>query len=151
MTNVRYTAHGFLKDAAMLATVADSASALETVDPIRICAFWGQIVELALKSFLLAKGLTATELKKNYGHDLAKLFHEAEARGISMLIGSTSTNAGAIGLLNVDYARKRFDYREPGARYFVPDEILMRQVIRRLLRGVAYYLDRRSDLAIGAS
>src|SRR5262245_46585192 len=110
----------------MLAAVADSASASGSVDQIRLCAFWGQIVELALKSFLLANGVTATELKTKYGHNLTALLREAEHRGLSTLIGSSPTNAGAIRLLSVDYARKRFDYREPGAMYLIPDETLMR-------------------------
>ncbi len=144
MATAQYTAHGFLKDAVMLANVADSACESGSADPIRICAFWGQIVEWALKGFLLTKGVTATELKKNYGHDLAALLCEAEARGLCVLIGSSPINAGVIRLLNVDYVRKRFDYREPGATYLVPDETLMRQVIQRLVRGLTHHLNRRS-------
>jgi len=144
--SAQYTPHGFMKDAVMLATIADSAAASGAADSIRICAFRSQVVELALKGFLLAKGMTAMELRK-IGHDLSVLLHEAESRGLCGLIGSSPISAGIIRLLNVDYVCKRYDYREPGATYLVPDETLIRQVIKRLLRGVTFYLNRRSEQA----
>lgn len=142
--NAQYTSYGFLKDAVMQAAIADSAADSGTADPIRICAYRGEVVELALKGFLFAKGMTAMELKK-IGHNLSVLLHEAELRGIRTLIGSSSINAGIIRLLNVDYVCKRFNYRESGAMYLVPDETLIRQVIGRLLRGITYYLNRHPD------
>lgn len=125
----------------MQASVADSTRASGAADLVQICAFRAKSVELALKSFLLARGLAARELKK-FGHNLIALLGEAEAQGLRTLIGSSPINAGVIRLLNIDYSSKRFDYRESGARYLVPDETLMRQVIGRLLRGVMYYLNR---------
>lgn len=41
-------------------------------------------VELALKAFLHVKGVTEPQMKKRYGHSLAKLFEAAEAYGLTI-------------------------------------------------------------------
>lgn len=53
-------------------------------------------IELALKGFLRGLGATPQELKKEFGHDIAKLYIESEKKGLKIRgfhIGSNARNA----------------------------------------------------------
>jgi hypothetical protein len=113
--------------------------------PILPLAFlWGRSVELLLKSYLLAQGMTPDQLRsRKFGHNLVALHTEAQARGIDNLIGTDLINSRLVRLLNLDYVSKRLEYRESGANYSLLDAELARRVIGRLLRGVDFHLRQR--------
>ena len=52
-------------------------------------------VELYLKSYLLVKGFDEGELKNNSGHDIKKLMHECNAKGLDF----TDKDIAVIGIL----------------------------------------------------
>lgn len=111
-------------------------------DPLPKCFLWGRTVELFLKSFLLAQGLTVPELKRRFGHDLDGLFQEAQRRGLSKLIGADVKHSGIVRILNFDYQNKRLEYREAGGNYFIPDADLTQTFIRRLQKGIDCCLNK---------
>jgi hypothetical protein len=57
-------------------------SARSWVDPIGLLASHG--LELALKAFLLRIGLTESEVRKEYGHDLVHLWVAASELGLTI-------------------------------------------------------------------
>jgi hypothetical protein len=135
------TPRGFYVHAVAFSDAADTVHASNVADPLPRYFLWGRAIELALKSFLLAEGVPIGHLKsKSVGHNLQALFDAAEARGISELISPSGLDRGIVRLLNFDYMSKRFEYRETGATYGLPDPILLRRLIRRLLKGVDFHL-----------
>jgi hypothetical protein len=46
-------------------------------------------MELALKAYLIQRGVSEKDLKNNFGHDLKKLVTEAVNRGLSLPYGSS--------------------------------------------------------------
>lgn len=135
------TPRGLLIHAAAFSAAAEAVHSSKLNDPLPKYFLWGRTIELALKSFLLAEGQTVTELRsKSFGHDLNALLRDAKARGISTLIGLNAIHIGIVQVLNFDYMSKRFEYRETGATYHLPDVTLTRQLVKRLLRGVEFHL-----------
>lgn len=141
------TPRGLHTHAVAFAAAADAVHSAKLADPLPTYFLWGRTIELALKSFLLAEGQAVSKLKsKSFGHDLNALLRDAKARGISLLIGPNATQSGIVGLLNLDYMSKRFEYRETGATYHLPDKTLTRQFVKRLLRGVDFHLRKRHGI-----
>jgi len=56
------------------------------------------------------------------------------------VIGLNSTYRAIVQVLNHDYLSKRFEYRESGATYYLPDITLTCQLVKRLLKGVDFHL-----------
>ncbi len=139
MANQGCTPQSFLKDAKSLYQIATTSESLSH-DPVQICFFWGRSIELGLKAFLMSKGVSPSVLKRKFGHNLTKLLREAQARGLSSLVGNTAMDVASVPLLSLDYASKRYEYRESGGTYFIPDEALVSRFIRRLLRGIEFHL-----------
>jgi len=119
---------------------AEAVHSSKLADPFPEYFLWGRTVELVLKSFLLTKGQTVAELKREFGHDLNSLLRDANLRGISKLIGLNAIDIGIIKVLNLDYLSKRFEYREIGATYHLPDVTMTRRFVKRLLRGIDFHL-----------
>lgn len=68
-------------------------------------------LELSLKAFLLTKGQTAKELKDKLGHDLEKLWVEANSRGLGQIVGGLSPQFEAdLKDANHYYKGKAFEY-----------------------------------------
>lgn len=133
--------------AGAFSAAAEAVRASKLRDPLPEYFLWGRTIELVLKSFLLAEGLTIAKLKsKAFGHNLNFLLCEARRRGISDLIGQDAIHAAIVHLLNHDYMSKRFEYREAGATYHLPDVQMTRQLVKRLLRGVDFHLRTRRGI-----
>lgn len=138
----------FHTHAAAFSAAAEVVSSSKLKDPLPEYFLWARTIELVLKSFLVAEGMTLSEVRsRKFGHDLNSLLREARQRGISELIGRDAIQTGLVQLLNHDYLSKRFEYREPGTRYHLPDVGMTRQLVGRLLRGVDFHL--RTKLGIG--
>lgn len=141
------TPHGLLTHAVAFSAAAEAVHSSKLDDPLPKYFLWGRTIELALKSFLLAEGQTVTELRsKAFGHDLNTLLRDAKARGVSNLIGLNAIHSGIVQVLNLDYMSKRFEYRETGATYHLPDVTLTRQLVKRLLRGVEFHLKNHHSI-----
>lgn len=69
-------------------------------------------LELSMKSFLLAKGITRQEIKNEYGHDLQKILRKAKELGINTTSPISETQEEQIVKANDWYARKGFEYFE---------------------------------------
>ena len=68
-------------------------------------------VELALKAFLSANGITLKELAgRNYGHSLVKLLRAAENRGITAHVFLGSEHFEEIQRADKYYSEKVFEY-----------------------------------------
>jgi hypothetical protein len=81
----------------------------------------GRSIELALKAFLLSRGLTPPELKsRKLGHNLDALFDKAIALGLEDELTITDLEKGTLQLLNYDYLEKRFEYRVTNGTYALP-------------------------------
>jgi hypothetical protein len=141
MTDQGVTPRGLHKHAEAFSAAAELVHNSGISDPLPAFFLWGRAIELLLKSFLLSEGVSVARLKsKNFGHNLVALMREAEARGISSLIGLNGTYRRIVQLLKFDYASKRLEYRETGAAYLLPDITLTRQLVKRLLKGVEFHL-----------
>jgi HEPN domain-containing protein len=143
MANEGVTSRGFHKHAEVFSDAAEVVDRSEIDDPLPIYFLWGRAIELVLKSYLMAEGVSVIDLKKNFGHNLESLFCEAQKRGISDLIGRDQKYVAIVRLLNHDYNSKRFEYRETGGTYYLTDKNLTRQLIKRLLKGVEYHLRQK--------
>lgn len=68
-------------------------------------------IELALKSFLLAKGISINELKsKKLGHDLEIVLCKAKALGLDKFVTITSEQEQELIKANSYYPKKGFEY-----------------------------------------
>lgn len=77
----------------------------------------GQSIELSLKAFLLARGVTLEKLKfKPYGHDLERLLSEAILRRLDRLVTLHSFHQGAIKAVSPIYRDHEFRYIVTGTR-----------------------------------
>ena len=99
----------------------------------------GHSIELALKSFLLAKGYKITELRKrNYGHNLETLLAEARRRKLGREVKLSRYEDEAIKLLNKTYNTKKFEYMEYG-NYHLPEYWYIHKVAQKLVKDLEYY------------
>lgn len=79
----------------------------------------GHTIEALLKSYLLSKGLTESELKtKKYGHDLIKLFDKAAKSGINKVVAYTEEEIQLVALMNKYFINKEFQYPKLGSKQF---------------------------------
>ncbi len=102
----------------------------------------GHSIELALKAFLLGRGMTVTELRgRKYGHDLSALLAVASRRQLGREVKLKSSEAKAILLLNECYAAKELEYAFTGLRRF-PSYALLHQVAEKLSTGLQSYVNR---------
>jgi hypothetical protein len=93
----------------------------------------GRSIELALKAFLLSRGLEAKELKsRKFGHDLDALLDKALALGIEDELSITELEEGALRLLNYDYLDKRLEYRITNRTYALPFIDITTQIAQKL-------------------
>lgn len=63
----------------------------------------GHAIELYLKAFLLRSGLTISDLKKKFGHNLKKLLNEAKEKNIEKIVGISPQLVDDISKLNALY------------------------------------------------
>jgi hypothetical protein len=71
-------------------------------------------LELSLKGFLLAKGISKKDLQKRekVGHDLLKVLDEAIARGLDKIVPVSAMQRNEIAKANDYYLNKYFEYFE---------------------------------------
>jgi hypothetical protein len=69
-------------------------------------------LELVLKAFLLAKGVSIRDLPnpQKFGHDLLKILREAKKQGLEQTVPLTAYWLPEIQKANVYYKKKKFEY-----------------------------------------
>ena len=107
----------------------------EIIAPVPVMFLVGQAIELALKSFLLAKGVELTKLRFKYGHDLHRCLKKAKELGLLNDVPLHADEENAIEILNPLYASKQLQYIETGPKTFPVFGPLERAAVR-LLKGV---------------
>ncbi len=71
----------------------------------------GHSIELALKAFLRAKGVSVHDLRsKVYGHNLESLVRESRRRKLGIAVRLTKADVAAVLLLNQSYKPKELEY-----------------------------------------
>ena len=95
----------------------------------------GQAIELALKSFLLAKGVELSKLRLKYGHDLHRCLRKAKELGLLDAVPLQGDEETAIEILNSLYASKQLQYIVTGPKTFPVFGPLERAAVK-LLKGV---------------
>lgn len=77
----------------------------------------GHAIELALKAFLLGRGMSVDVLRsKKYGHDLRALLTEARRRRLGLLVKLSPRDVAAVLVLNECYSAKELEYAVTGIR-----------------------------------
>jgi hypothetical protein len=139
-----FTPRGFHTHGKEFFVAAEAVHASPRYPVLPLVFLWGRTIELLLKSYLLSVGISIERLRsREFGHNLVALHKEANAQGLVTLVGTDQSIAGLIELLNIEYGRKRLEYRESGTMYQVPDGELARRIIRRLLKGIDFHLRER--------
>jgi hypothetical protein len=137
----RYS-HDYFDSSRALQSLVNKPSEFQLVSQMPHLYLMGRSLELALKAFLLKKGLTLDELRsKKYGHNLKKCFDKALELG---LVGTPSFEGPEIGvleLLNELYVSKRLEYIETGEMQiplFYWLQVLATKLIRTVSNEVGY-------------
>jgi hypothetical protein len=85
----------------------------------------GHSIELALKSFLLASGMSQGTLKNKLGHNLTKTARRVIAAKSNSISPIVQEYLAAIDLLNHYYQAKELEYRVTGTKRFPAKETLI--------------------------
>lgn len=101
--------------------------------------------ELTLKTFLIAHELPVGKLKKDFGHDLGKLLHEANARGLSKLVKISENETSTVAAFNGYYKDKDMPlkYFSPTHKSF-PSIAKLRALVIRTHKAVADVVVKKS-------
>lgn len=107
----------------------------EIVAPVPVMFLVGQAIELALKAFLVARGITLRQLRTDYGHELHRSLRKAKELGLLALVPLEPEDIDAIELLDRVYATKQLQYIVTGAKTFPVFGPLQRAALK-LIHGV---------------
>lgn len=90
----------------------------EIVAPIPVLFLVGQSIELALKAFLLSRGVPLRKLRYDYGHNLHRSLRKAKELDLSALVTLSPEELATIEVLDVLYSSKQLQYISTGAKTF---------------------------------
>jgi hypothetical protein len=107
----------------------------EIVAPVPVMFLVGQSVELALKAFLLSKGIPLSKLRQDYGHELHRSLRKAKELGLFAIAPLADDELETIELLDLLYSSKQLQYIVSGVKTFPVFGPLERATLR-LLHGV---------------
>ncbi|TNJ32644.1 HEPN domain-containing protein [Arenimonas terrae] len=109
----------FARDYSVAGGIVANAAKDKYSDPAYF--LYGRSIELALKAFLVARGVSYSELRgRAYGHDLVALLRRARRHRLGQFAKISPTEMKALALLNEHYSSKRFEYIVTGF-FSVPD------------------------------
>jgi hypothetical protein len=99
----------------------------------------GRALELALKSALLANGVSARELRsKKFGHDIQAMVHAADKLGLMMIDPEVPDTKWGMSALSAAYASKELEYQELGTASG-PSPPLLRRIVHFAIHRAALY------------
>jgi len=90
----------------------------EIVAPVPVMFLVGHAVELALKSYLLARDVGLREIRKDYGHGLRRSLRKAKELGLTALVKLSEEDHHALFLLDDLYSSKQLQYIVTGQKSF---------------------------------
>ncbi|GMV60476.1 MAG: hypothetical protein AMXMBFR72_35640 [Betaproteobacteria bacterium] len=108
----------------------------EIIAPIPVMFLVGQAIELALKAFLLKKGVELRKLRHNFGHDLHRSLRKAKELGLADVVALSAEEESVLALLDALYSTKQLQYIVTGAKTF-PVFGPLEAVGRKLVYGIA--------------
>ena len=81
-----------------------------------------QALELYLKAFLRAKGVSLDDLRdrRKFGHDLHRALREAKQKGLNKVVTITEDEEHVIKILNAHYKTRDFQYKSSGEFILAP-------------------------------
>lgn len=97
---------------------------------------YGVSIELALKAFLLSRGVTVAELRK-IGHDLSACLALARRRKLGREVKLDAREVAAIEVLNLNYRSNRLRYIVTGATQ-MPQIIYIERAAKALVLGLEH-------------
>lgn len=74
------------------------------------CFLYCKSIELSLKSFLLAKNVDGTKVRRNIGHNLERALEEAESQGLYDIVEIPCEYKEELRKANYYYKDKAFEY-----------------------------------------
>jgi len=90
----------------------------EIVAPIPVMFLVAQSIELSLKAFLLHRGVSLRELRRDFGHALHRSLRKAKELGLLDVVRLSDEDLAAIELLDALYSTKQLQYIVTGAKTF---------------------------------
>jgi hypothetical protein len=78
----------------------------------------GQAIELAMKAYLLAKGISLRQLRRDYGHELHRSLRKAKESGLASVVSLSADEEQVVELLDSLYSTKQLQYIVTGAKTF---------------------------------
>lgn len=133
----RSTPAGYWRVAAEYVVAAMSVQAVSDRLLFPTLQLHGQAIELALKAFLLKRGMKLQDVKATR-HRLTQALKAARLRRLGTEVKLSRRDIMLIQLLDVNYSRHRFRYIVTGATQ-VPDIALLSQLCERLVLGLEQY------------
>ncbi|MDR7334387.1 hypothetical protein [Roseateles asaccharophilus] len=107
----------------------------ELIAPIPVMFLVGQAIELALKAYLLHKGVELKRLRQDFGHEIHRALRKAKELGLFDAVPLTPEDEATVELLNSLYASKQLQYIVTGAKTY-PVFGPLEQVARKLVYGI---------------
>jgi hypothetical protein len=108
----------------------------EVIAPIPVMFLVGQSIELALKAYLLFKGVDLRTLRRDYGHELHRSLRKAKELGLYDVVKFSEEEEGVVELLDSLYSTKQLQYIVTGAKTF-PVFGPLESVTKKLVSGIA--------------
>lgn len=102
------------------------------VAPIPVMFLVGQSIELALKAYLLHRGVSLREIRKDCGHELHRSLRKAKELGLLSHIDLSAEEHSVLTLLDALYSTKQLQYIVTGAKRFPVFGPLERAALRLL-------------------
>lgn len=96
----------------------------------------GRAIELALKAYLRAHGVTKDDLRNRFGHRLKVLLKAAKSRGLLKDVSLSDTEQAQIRMLDRHYSRKALEYVEVGTMRGLPEIHGTIILVQKLVSGV---------------
>ena len=90
----------------------------EIVAPVPVMFLVGQAVELALKAFLLSKGVNLHKLRRKYGHELHRSLRKSKELGLEQIVQLSDEEHSALALLDDVYSTKQLQYIVTGPKTY---------------------------------
>lgn len=111
----------------------------EIIAPIPVMFLVGHALELALKAYLLSRGVPLRKLRQTYRHDLRRTLRKAKELGLSDVVALTEQDESTIELLNTLYESKQLQYIVTEEKEF-PVFSPLQDVAEKILPGIANVL-----------
>ncbi len=102
-----------------------------------VLQLYGQTIELALKAFLLKRGVSLRQLK-SMAHGLTELLALARRRKLGLEVRLSRNDVALLQLLDASYAKHRFRYIVVGYMQ-LPHLDAVADVCRRLVEGLEHH------------